>query len=118
MTGVPVRDVHDGVVRACDPPKHSVLLTLKFENRRTGVYEVHIGETTGLGREDIILRRGDRLVVILGPEGYKPSPSWHLVDPSSDQVLATVRMPPNTSTVLQTFIVDRRAFGNANGGTS
>lgn len=112
---VPVRDVHDGRVVACDPPKHSVRVTVAGDPIGCQVW---IGETTGLGREDIILRRGGYLLVILGPEGYKPSPSWHLVDPTADQVLATVRMPPNTSTVLQTFIIDRRAFGNANGGAS
>ena len=111
MRWQPVRDVRDGVVAAYDPPRRGVMVA------STGaIHEVYVGATAALGREDIIVRRAhlsgaQRLTVILGPEGHKPSPSWHLVDPERDTVLATVRMPPNTSTVIGPYIVDHRSFG-------
>lgn len=118
MTGVPVRGVHDGQVVAHEPPRHSVRVSWVGDPvARPEWHEVYIGATTSLGRSDIVVRRDSRLLVILGPEGYKPSPSWHLVEPD-DALLAVVTLPPHTSTVLGSFIQDCRVIPAANGGRS
>lgn len=123
MTGVPVASVHDGLVSAWDPPRHSVRVQTEHvvigdgPRPRFSTFEVWIGATTSLGRSDILVRRDSRLLVILGPEGYKPSPSWHLVEPD-DALLAVVTLPPHTSTVLGSFIQDCRVIPSANGGRS
>jgi hypothetical protein len=110
--GASVHDVRDGLVRATDPPTKAVRVDLAVGGGIES-FTVYIGETEGFGREDLIVRRGGRLLVILGQEtlhAVGPLPSWHLVQPD-DEVLASVRMPPNTRIVFQSFVVDRRTFG-------
>lgn len=110
MKSVPVRNDRDGRVRACEPHRHAVLVDVSAAGR-VETHTVYIGETADLGRHDIILRRGGRLVLTLGTEAEEPTPSWHLVDPARDAVLAVVRMSPMASTVPASFIEDHRTFG-------